>query len=80
MEVSKHYWFINESGYFTLQEAIDASGEGDVITALPGSYSYSEVAVGDRINKIYKNVKIGIINKNNLIFNLDEVTKQLMLI
>ena len=58
LEVSKYYWFINETGYFTLQEAVDASVEGDVITALPGSYTYSEIAIGDRINKIYKNVTI----------------------
>ena len=78
LEVSKYYWFINETGYFTLQEAVDASVEGDVITALPGSYSYSEIAIGDRINKIYKNVtikadKLGDIilsGKNGRLFNI----------
>lgn len=58
LNVSKYYWFINNKGFFTLQDAIDGSVEGDVITGLSGAYLYEEIAVGSRINSIYKNVTI----------------------
>ena len=67
LEVSKYYWFIGTQGYFTLQDAVDASLEGDVITGLPGTYAYEEVAIGDRINKIYKNVTIKADNLGDII-------------
>lgn len=59
VKVSKYYWFIGKRGYFTLQEAVNASSEGDTVTGLPGIYYFSkEVEIGDRINQIYKNLTI----------------------
>ncbi len=58
LKVSKYYWFIGSQGYFTLQDAVDASGEGDTIIGLPGVYAYEEVSIGDRMKKIHKNVTI----------------------
>ncbi|OWT33334.1 hypothetical protein BGI41_02970 [Methanobrevibacter sp. 87.7] len=59
VKVSKYYWFIGEQGYFTLQDAVDGSVEGDTIIGLPGTYFFNkEIAIGDRMKKIYKNVTI----------------------
>jgi|GEM_PF-1880242 len=65
--VSKYYWFIDSQGYFTLQDAVDASNEGDVITGLPGIYYYDEIAIGSRINNISRNVTIKADNLGDII-------------
>ena len=67
LEVAKYYWFIGDKGYFTLQDAIDASSEGDVITGLSGAYFYEQIYVGDRISSIYKNITIKAENLGDLI-------------
>ncbi len=67
LEVTQFYWFIGENGYFTLQDAVDASEEGDVLTAIPGAYSYEEVAIGSRMDHIYKNLTIRAENLGDLV-------------
>ncbi len=68
LEVSKHYWFINESGYFTLQEAIDASGVNDIIKGVPGTYNINKkIEIGHRYMpiepwEVIKNITITSIN------------------
>lgn len=52
------HWYIGSEGYDTLQDAVDASKEGDIIIGLPGTYNYSEIFIGDRMAQIYKNVTI----------------------
>ena len=44
----KNYWFINETGYETLEEAINASQTDDIIMGVPGEYFVDEIQVGHR--------------------------------
>ncbi|MGN1362451.1 MAG: hypothetical protein ACI4VU_01845 [Methanobrevibacter sp.] len=68
IKVSKYYWFIGSQGYFTLEDAVNASNEGDVIIGLPGVYYFDkELAIGDRMKKIYKNVTIKANNLGDII-------------
>lgn len=41
-------WFINDTGYETLQEAVNASGFNDTIKGIPGTYVVDEVMIGHR--------------------------------
>ena len=43
-----YYWFIDETGYETLKEAIAAAELGDVIKGVSGTYTIPKLAIGHR--------------------------------
>ena len=43
-----NYWFINETGYETLAEAVDDAEVGDVIRGIPGEYEINQIQIGHR--------------------------------
>ena len=45
----KNYWFVNETGYETIEEAIAAAGFNDIVKGIPGTYIVNDVInVGHR--------------------------------
>jgi predicted outer membrane repeat protein len=62
-----NYWFINETGYETLQEAIDAADLNDVIRGVPGIYDEPIIQIGHRTRPS----EPWVINKNITITSLD---------
>ena len=70
----KNYWFINETGYETIEEAIAAAGFKDVIKGIPGIYVVNdEIAIGHRYRpseaySINKTITITSINDKAVIF------------
>ena len=44
----KNYWFIGETGYETLLEAINDAEVDDVIEGVPGVYEYEQINIGHR--------------------------------
>ncbi|WP_407423236.1 Ig-like domain repeat protein [Methanobrevibacter sp.] len=63
-----NYWFINEVGYETLAEAVEAAVDGDVIKGVPGDYIINEIEVGHR----YRAPEPWTITKNITITSLNE--------
>ena len=62
-----YYWFIGETGYETLKEAIDAADINDVIKGVPGLYDELNIQIGHRYRPaepwvIYKNITITSLN------------------
>ena len=43
-----YYWFINETGYENLKDAIDAAELGDVIKGVAGTYEVPKLPIGHR--------------------------------
>lgn len=43
-----NYWFINDTGFRTLEDAIEAAGYGDIIKGLPGTYIINGLDIGHR--------------------------------
>ena len=82
----QNYWFINETGYETLEEAIAAAGFNDVIKGIPGTYIINkEIEIGHRympsepysINKTITITSINdkavtFIGNNSRIFGIDK--------
>ncbi|WP_427831782.1 beta strand repeat-containing protein [Methanobrevibacter intestini] len=64
----KYYWFINETGYETLEEAINASGVNDIIKGIPGTYIINKkIEIGHRYMpiepwEVIKNITITSVN------------------
>ena len=63
-----YYWFINETGYETLIDAIDAAGINDVIKGIPGTYDVGMIQIGHRTRP----AEPWVINKNITITSLNE--------
>ena len=63
-----NHWFINETGFETLQEAIDAAGINDIIKGIPGVYYEPIIQIGHR----YRPGEPWVINKNITITSLDD--------
>jgi predicted outer membrane repeat protein len=63
-----NYWFIGETGYETLQEAVDAAEINDIIRGIPGIYNESEIQIGHR----YRPAEPWVINKNITITSLGD--------
>lgn len=64
----KNYWFINETGYETLQEAIDNAKLNDVIMGIPLIYNEPIIQIGHRMIP----AEPWIINKNITITSFNE--------
>ena len=62
------YWFINNVGYETLQEAIDAAEINDVICGIPGIYEEPIIQIGHRTRP----AEPWVINKNITITSLGD--------
>ncbi|WP_427831783.1 Ig-like domain repeat protein [Methanobrevibacter intestini] len=70
----QNYWFINETGYETLEEAIAVAGFNDIIKGIPGSYIVNgEIEIGHRYMpsepySINKTITITSINDKPVVF------------
>ena len=82
----ENHWFINETGYETIEEAIAAAGFNDIIKGIPRTYVVNdEIAIGHRyrpseVYSINKTITITSINdkpvtfmgNDSRIFNIDK--------